>query len=55
MDPQKLVEMLQGTIHPETRELAEKQLNEVGFVGPMYFLWAKPNTGPTVKHRLGLQ
>ncbi|PIK52316.1 putative importin-7 isoform X2 [Apostichopus japonicus] len=29
MDPQKLVEMLQGTIHPETRELAEKQLNEV--------------------------
>lgn len=29
MDPQKLVEMLQGTIHPDTRELAEKQLNEV--------------------------
>lgn len=29
MDPQKLVNMLQGTIHPETREIAEKQLNEV--------------------------
>lgn len=29
MDPQKLVEILQGTIHPELRETAEKQLDEV--------------------------
>ncbi|XP_072048064.1 LOW QUALITY PROTEIN: importin-7-like [Amphiura filiformis] len=29
MDVQQLVEVLQGTIHPDTREMAEKQLNEI--------------------------
>ncbi|XP_071505004.1 LOW QUALITY PROTEIN: importin-7-like [Diadema antillarum] len=29
MDPSKLVEILQGTIHPDMRETAEKQLDEV--------------------------
>lgn len=40
MDPQKLVNMLQGTIHPETREIAEKQLNEVRIINYIYFfMW----------------
>ena len=29
MDVQQLVEVLQGTIHPDTRESAEKRLEEV--------------------------
>ena len=37
MDPQKLVEILQGTIHPELREAAEKQLDEVSTFRPIIF------------------
>ena len=33
MEQQNLVQILQGSIHPDTREEAEKQLNEVIIAG----------------------
>lgn len=44
MDPQKLVEILQGTIHPELRETAEKQLDEVSILRSIAF------AGPKLPH-----
>ena len=41
MDVQQLVEVLQGTIHPDTREMAEKQLNEVHYFCVIMFFAAK--------------